>query len=414
MPARLALIAFVLSSALPATAADRLPELVTTQNVVRKVQFHDDSLWINLGRDPDRYYIRFADPRTVLPIMQSLRDSSETGRSVRLKFRLDDAYVDAAGNPTFSVDTLEYKDQKWSGFARRARPKDLVTTPAELALARGIALVRGDPPQPGLRELDASLEANTLSDKLLPLALSARAKLLERLAYADTWEINDQDDALLVRAVDDARAAGALEPGKVDHLFELAYLYRGLGAHAEVFATLDVIEARFPDEKYRLAVRRGATYRQMGNYRAALKALDDYISEEGPQDGMMIHYHRAMTLNLLKRHAEAVWEVDLGLKDQPDYLWAFNERACGRAAQGKIAAALEDEKLALKMYVDMDATQPPSKIGKAQRARLEALVAQLEQAAREAPTTPLTAPCKDTHFQPAEGRRLRSALLPKS
>jgi tetratricopeptide (TPR) repeat protein len=398
--------------AAPAPVA--LPELLAMQNTVDEFRLEGSSVWFTLALDPDRYYLRFADPATVLPILQNLEASQTTNRAVKLKFRLAGAYIDANGLPTYSVESFEYDGRSWSGFRRHERPKDLASTPAELALARGIGLARGDQSEAGLRELDASLEANSLRDALLPLALRTRANVLDDLAYADNWQINERDDALLVQALDDMRAVVTLEPSNVENLYMLAYLYRTLGALPEAFTTYETVEKRFPDEDYRVAVRRGATHRQAGDYRAALKSIDDFVDKAGPQRGMMLHYHRAMTLNLLKRHSEAVSEINIGLEGQPDYTWAFDERACGWGSQGKIAEALADEKQALALFLSVDPSQRASRISAAQLKRFEALVTELDKASRDAPTKPIQSPCDSAYADPAEYRRERSALLPKN
>lgn len=144
---------------------------------------------------------------------ESLEASKTTGRSVAVWFRHAGAYIDAGGNPVFAVERLEYDGQSWSGFRPQERPKDLASTPAELALARGVALERGHQSASALRELDASLETNSLRDSLLPLAIGTRAVVLEKASReAPTKPVRSPCDSAYPEPADYRRERSKLLP----------------------------------------------------------------------------------------------------------------------------------------------------------------------------------------------------------
>jgi tetratricopeptide (TPR) repeat protein len=149
-------------------------------------------------------------------------------------------------------------------------------------------------------------------------------------------------DRLRVAALSDYRELARLEPDDQDHLFAISSMLEDLGAYREAMATLDEILARWPDEKFRVLIRKGAVSRSSGDYFEALGALDRLVAELGPQDGMRYHYHRGWTLSLLKRFPEAAAEYSEGLKSQPDYSSAFIRRGCAYASLGRLRDSIAD------------------------------------------------------------------------
>ena len=93
--------------------------------------------------------------------------------------------------------------------------------------------------------------------------------------------------------------------------------------------------AEWPDEFFWTAIRTGAIHRIRGEYEAALQVLDELARQLGRQTATPVHYHRAMTHNEVGRFEEAIAELDRGLETQPDYMWAFLERACSYAQLGR-------------------------------------------------------------------------------
>jgi len=115
---------------------------------------------------------------------------------------------------------------------------------------------------------------------------------------------------------------------------------------------------RWPDRGFQVAVDSGAIYRRQGHYAEALRALDDYAASAGPQQGMRFHYHRAWTLILLNRPAEAVEDLRIGFAGQPDYPSAFFLRACAEFRLGRRGDALADERQGLELLTGWAAAGP--------------------------------------------------------
>src|SRR5215831_13267831 len=75
---------------------------------------------------------------------------------------------------------------------------------------------------------------------------------------------------------------------------------------------------------------------------------------------MAYHYHRGWTLIELGRFAEASDEFSEGLRNQPDYAWAFLKRSCAESLLGRADAALTDQQAALALLVRSADDSKPS------------------------------------------------------
>ncbi len=128
-----------------------------------------------------------------------------------------------------------------------------------------------------------------------------------------------------------------------------ARLLADLGGYDEAMAIYQAIGLRWPEEAFEIAIRTGALFRKQGRYREALAALDTYVAQAGPREGMRIRYHRGWTLQLLDRTAEAVTELDRGLESQPDYPFAYFMRSCAHARLGHLREALADQERGLDL-----------------------------------------------------------------
>jgi tetratricopeptide (TPR) repeat protein len=120
-------------------------------------------------------------------------------------------------------------------------------------------------------------------------------------------------------------------------------------------AIYQAIGRRWPEEAFDVAIRTGALFRRQGRYREALAALDTFVAQSGPREGMRMRYHRAWTLQLLGRPAEAVEELGRGLQGQPDYSYAFFMRSCAYARLGRLREALADQERGLELLSGLTA-----------------------------------------------------------
>ena len=177
-------------------------------------------------------------------------------------------------------------------------------------------------------------------------------------------------------------------------------MLRSLGAYPEALALYDEAEKRFPERYFRIAIVRGSTARQLGDYPRALHALDELVAKHGPQDGMMYHYHRAQTMIRLDRFADAVTEASAGIEDQPDYAWAFVARACAQSSLNQSDAARSDLDQALRLF-QADQGRIPSD-------HFAAIISELAQIRENLEPG---APCRVFGREPGESRRERSAQL---
>lgn len=106
----------------------------------------------------------------------------------------------------------------------------------------------------------------------------------------------------------------------------------------------------------------------------------------------------------------AIAELDKGLETQPDYMWAFLERACSYAQLGRIREAASDQKRGLD---ELRATWNELTPGHAGRHNLDnaaRIERELQGRLAANDLQPTSAPCNG-YWDYAEGRRERSPLL---
>lgn len=182
-----------------------------------------------------------------------------------------------------------------------------------------------------------------------------------------------------------------------------------LGGYEDALALYREVERRWPERAFDVAVGVGAVYRNQGDYRRALGRLDDYARSHGPDAaGMRFHYHRAWTLALLGRDAEAERQVGEGLAAQPDFPSAYLLRSCVRARLGRPDEALADQRRAVALLGDT--ITRPTAAGAIELERGRRMIALLEQAVAARRRGPLAEPCAG-HWERWVRPRQRSALL---
>jgi tetratricopeptide (TPR) repeat protein len=280
----------------------------------------------------------------------------------------------------------------------------LQTTESDLAL--GLALVATQPAE-ARRLLGRALETGRLSGGLRAAALDARGTAAEIIA--DRLPLaSEAHDRSLADALADYRAWVAADPANSDAQYATARVLTGLGGYDEAMTIYRAIGRRWPEEGFNVAIRIGALYRQQGQYPEALRILDGYAAQYGPQGGMRFRYHRAWTLNLLDRPREALDDLDQGLRTQPDYPYAFFMRACSNAKLGRLREALADQERGLELLGDAARDNPDGLAENLRESR--AAAEELRGLAASNPRATTDAPC-DRLWQRNIRSRARSNLL---
>jgi tetratricopeptide (TPR) repeat protein len=354
-------------------------------------------------------WIRTHDPE----VRAALEGSDDTNRSIAWRIHLDGAFlVDDKAAGQYWAESFEYQGRTFGPFTAKSRWSWRELTPAAASLLRALADYEARHLGDAVEKLDAALGAGTLNRVHTIKAFDLRANALEAMAYPPGRELNDEDDALVARAIDDWRRAGRLAPKSFRIFMNEANATAMLGAYAESLEMFEEAGRRWPDEYFFVAMRTGAVRRQLGDHEGALRALDDLVARHGDQGGMMFHYHRGWTLNDLARYEEAIREFDAGLESQPDYPFALAARACSNAQLGRLGQALEDQKQAVQLH-DRVIRALPKMQGEGIKSH-ELLVRVLEdltQLQREAPDRPSAVACdRGIQTDPRSSRRERSRL----
>jgi tetratricopeptide (TPR) repeat protein len=242
------------------------------------------------------------------------------------------------------------------------------------------------------------------------ILLKVRAAATDGIALSEAPESLAADQASAA-SLADYRALALLEPDDVEHHFALARALQDLGGYAEASAAYDVLLKRWPNEDFRVAVRRGALYRGQGDYEKALDALNQLVARNRLYDGMKFRYHRAWTLSLLGRYDEAIADLSEGLRTQPDYAPAYVRRACALASVGRLHEAADDVAEATRLY---SAYPGAAKALRQEIAEVRALGGQIEMGLAESAGKRVGTGCSGPSWRSAERPRPRSALLGSS
>ena len=358
------------------------------------------------------YNVRFSIPQGADRdgIWQLLEAAADRGVALRIRF---DAAAGRLGDDgrqvVYPLCALGAANGAWYGDAARNCPGEAATAPrAERLLALGLAQAF-EHPEAARRTLAEALRAPDLAPNAEALALRTHGDTAEAMS-ADFEPASAEHDRLWADALADYRRLVALLPDRAEPRRAMADALVALGGYDEALNAYQEIRRRWPDQAFQMAVSIGSLFRQRGDYRRALATLDDYArnGDASRLDGMKFHYHRAWTLVLLGRDEDAVREIDLGLRTQPDYSSAFLLRSCARARLGRLAEALADQRRGLELASALLAE--PGASMRADFARSRAVIAALEEALAAQRSTPLGTPCEgfwDRWSRP----RARSPLL---
>lgn len=361
----------------------------------------------------DHYFSLHGDDATygihanTLEITAVLEASRDSGQSMTVNVHLDGAmFIEA--KPRYWVESIEFRDKKYGPF-EALKPKSWRRMPAAMAtLLRANLLELTSQDAAVLRELDA-IDLGSLPVALRARALETRGSAADDSAYPEHRAVNDDDDALLLRALRDFRAGAELAPDDFELQHRQTAVLEALGAYDQALANTDQVLTRWPEQNFRVIVKRAALYRTLGQYDQALREIDT-LRKPGEPMGMMFHYHRAWTLTELGRFADAEAEIGAGLENQPDYFWAFQKRACARGQRGRIALAIQDQGFVvaeLTRFADLD----PNDITADRLIEHRGILANLEKAHRENPDNPTRAGCTPDSPSPRYSRREPSPLL---
>lgn len=387
--------------------------LLTTVGIVEYGEPEGDEFRFNLAQIEQQFVVA----PTMVPDMDALYDalesSGETGRSIRVTFDVASGSFEPGSTlPSYTVRQVEYDGRPIAGM-KGSRQVVTQSPPAETALARAVAFHGAGQSDRALPILDRALEGGSLRPELLALALNTRGNLLFDTAWDSSDEPTEAVDRQLIRALDDFRRWTGMEPDSFDARSAMGLTLRDLGAYEEAIAVFQEQLSRWPDRELRLVTRIGATYRVMGDYERALGVLDDLVDREGPQVGMMFHYHRGWTLNMLGRYEEAIAEFAEGLTTQPDYNGVFMRRACSYARLGRLEEALADRRRATDLKAGYPTSDHSTKANLHDRDWERSVVASLEAGIASGSREPNSAPCEG-YWTYGEKKRDRSRLLPVS
>jgi tetratricopeptide (TPR) repeat protein len=316
------------------------------------------------GTEPDDWFrLRGLDARLMIP----RGDERETHwfaietvseRGIALRVRLDAG----AGRLAPTGDHIVYPvcsiriagAPSFGDEARNCPPRAAAQNDSERLLAIGVVLAQERPDRARVLLSQALAATPRLTGRARALALKARAE-------AARWQAEDSDpdapdhDRLMAEALADYRGLARLVPDNAGVQIAIAQALQALGGYREAHEVFRATRRRWPQEAFEVAVQHAALYRQQGDYRRALRILDDYARGGDSQaTGMKFHYHRAWTLSLLGRNEEAVRHLDEGLATQPDYSAAYLLRSCVQARLGRLQQALADQRRGLALLEDDD------------------------------------------------------------
>lgn len=330
-------------AAAPALLANDMREGFEALGMISAGEYEPETeSWFTLWEPDIRYVFRPAPASAELWAL--ILRANEDNRSVAVRYAAAGGHVnEAEGTVDYPVCAVTLDDvevrlvEDCGSSAIEARSG----ASSEGVLALGLAELMDGDAGAAHQWLDMALATGPDSPLFRGIALRARAGASAALAYEEEpW--SQTADRASIAALTDYRELARLTPDDVEVRFSIATTLEELGAYSAAEAGYEAILQRWPDESYRVAVRRGALYRRQGDNERALEQLDRLVEREGPQDGMRFHYHRGWTLTNLGRFDEAVAEFDKGIPSQPDYSWAHIRRACANASIGELPEALED------------------------------------------------------------------------
>lgn len=406
---RFAMLAVVLAAFQPAPAPTQASpgndRLLQETGYIRDAG-DEDGGWFRFAESRMRFRLP-ANPREAGTLVQLLGRASQTGVAIRVRYDV------ASGRPDAAGDYVEYQlcsisvgnGASFGDAAANCPPRPAPALgPGEAALVRGVAET-STAPEAARRSLATSLAVRELNPRLRAMALEARGQAAESRANAMPWA-GEAFDRITFEGLTDYRGWVAAAPGDPQPLYATARLLADLGGYDEAMAIYRAIGRRWPEQAFNVAIRTGALLRRQGRFREALAALDAFVTESGIVEGMRYRYHRAWTLHLLGRPAEAVEEINRGFESQPDYPYAYFIRSCANAKLGRLQEALADQERGLELLAGFSGSQNYEEAVRTGRAHVESLRRLVAGGGRQ----PTDLPCQG-YWQRDIRSRTRSPLL---
>ena len=304
----------------------------------------EDGAWFGFG-GPQRFRLPAEEAQTDLRLLSA---AAQRGISIRVRYDASAGRLGPGGaSIVYPLCSLSVASGAHFGDeARNCPPASAEPATPERALALGFALM-GRQPAEARRLFSTALDVPALR----VLAYEGRGSASVLLA-AGSPPASEVYDRAFADALADFRAWLSLAPDDVEAHRAVAEALEFLGGYGDALAIQRDIGRRWPDQAQRVMRATVNLLRHQGRHAEALRVLDDYAAQTGPQDNMPFHYHRAWTLVLLDRPREALEEINLGLPIQPDYAYAIIVRACANAKLGRIDDALGDERRAAEILAD--------------------------------------------------------------
>jgi tetratricopeptide (TPR) repeat protein len=328
--------------------------VVVGRGVVSAGGEKDGQTWFEFDRVDQHFVLDdalVADPQAVFAVLQN---SSDSGRSVVIRYDINSGIFDPdASKPSYVVRELVYDGRTVGGQVGSTKRMPDTTTlgKAQSLLARGVALHGADDDQGAISALNEALAGGALSGPRKALALKTLGRATDDLAFL-SCPPGAKRDKLLMAALAAFQSWQALSPDDADAASEAASALSDLDAYGEALKAYRAAADKWPEKSFWPLIRLGAIHRTLGDNAAALAALDEITAKGGQPIGMAYHYHRGWTLNDLGRFDEAIVEFTAGIKEQPDYAWAFAMRSCAFASLGRLDKAAADQDQAIGLMRD--------------------------------------------------------------
>lgn len=378
------------------------PAVLELHGVVENEQQANGTIWFVLEGVAPQFIMDEKRVPSADKMMDTLEESNKDAHPLTVRLYLDSGQFHD-GRPTFTVGSITLDGKTVPGEAKapppptRPGPQDK----AALDLVKAVAFMEADEAAEARAALDRAIAPKALVPAQQATALGMRGEMIQRDAFARP--AGPERDKLLIAALADFEAWKALSPDSGNATASIASSHALLGDYGEAVAEYRAMLDKWPRNRLQTYLEIARIHRMAGEYDKSLAALAELVKSVGPQNGMAYHYHRAWTLNAMGRYDEAAAEISAGLKDQPNYPWAYMQRACAYGQNGKLQEAVADQEQVVKL---LKATGGVRSDMKANEARADAALAELRAAHGKT-----DAACTGYAME-QDTRRTRSALLP--
>ncbi len=407
-------IVIAIAAAGPAASKPRssLPAIHTLLSVVSDGHREPDgSTWFKTWSEGARFVLPANDDPSTEKLWNVLLVSSSDSRAIEIGFDAAGANFNTdTGTIDFPVCSARLDDiifTRSPACAAKQMDAERLSSPAKAAL--GWAEVANGSPAAALPLLDNAIADPKLPQPLQVIALIARSSANSQVAYRARPTSEDSDRAFVAALIDDRRLA-ELQPTDVEHRFSEAADLFALGDYDGASRLYDEILKLWPDETYRVTVRRAALARTLGQNEHSLELLNSLVPGSAGEDlGMKFYYHRGWTLMKLDRFDEAIADFTEGLKSQPDWQWAYILRGCSYASMGQIEYGSGDFAVAAHFLEALPSARSSARV-QHDAALANSIAQSLKKRAEAGETSPVMNLC-DGFWDQLDNGRPRSALL---